>query len=115
MALALAQEAVAVKVDRELSVEERVFLYMPFMHSESPLIHETAERLFRDNGIQNHYDFELKSKGHHRQIRPLPTPQRCARSRVNCRRGRVLTETGLKLLALSFETLYRISTSSGPR
>jgi uncharacterized protein (DUF924 family) len=62
MALALAQEAVAHKADLELSAEERVFLYMPFMHSESPLIHETAERLFRENGIRNHYDFELKHK-----------------------------------------------------
>jgi uncharacterized protein (DUF924 family) len=62
MALALAQEAVALKADLELSAEERVFLYMPFMHSESPLIHETAERLFRENGIQNNYDFELKHK-----------------------------------------------------
>jgi len=32
------------------------------MHSESPLIHEVAERLFRENGIQNNHDFELKHK-----------------------------------------------------
>lgn len=62
MALALAQEAVALKADLELAAEKRAFLYMPFMHSESPLIHQTAERLFRDNGIPNSYDFELKHK-----------------------------------------------------
>lgn len=62
MALALAQEAVALRADRELSADQRVFLYMPFMHSESALIHETAERLFRENGIQNNHDFELKHK-----------------------------------------------------
>ena len=62
MALALAQEAIAAKADFELPVEKRVFLYMPFMHSESPAIHQTAERLFRDNGVQNNYDFELKHK-----------------------------------------------------
>jgi uncharacterized protein (DUF924 family) len=62
MALALAQEAIALKADHSLLPEQRVFLYMPFMHSESPLIHEVAERLFRDNGMQNNYDFELKHK-----------------------------------------------------
>jgi uncharacterized protein (DUF924 family) len=62
MALALAQEAVASKVDLQLSPEQRVFLYMPFMHSESPVIHVIAERLFRENGIQNNYEFELKHK-----------------------------------------------------
>ena len=62
MALALAQEAVAAKLDQTLSPAQRVFLYMPFMHSESPLIHEVAERLFRENGIQNNHDFELKHK-----------------------------------------------------
>ena len=62
MALALAQEAVSLKADLELPPEERVFLYMPFMHSESAVIHETAERLFRESGVQNSYDFELKHK-----------------------------------------------------
>jgi uncharacterized protein (DUF924 family) len=62
MALALSQEAVAAKADSALSAERRVFLYMPFMHSESPAIHQIAERLFRENGVQNSYDFELKHK-----------------------------------------------------
>jgi uncharacterized protein (DUF924 family) len=62
MALALAQEAIAAKADVELSASQRVFMYMPFMHSESPAIHQTAERLFRENGAQNNYDFELKHK-----------------------------------------------------
>jgi uncharacterized protein (DUF924 family) len=62
MALALAQEAVAIKADLDLSAEQRVFLYMPFMHSESRFVHETAEQLFRANGIPNNYDFELKHK-----------------------------------------------------
>jgi len=62
MALALAQEAVALRADAALSAEERVFLYMPFMHSESPLIHETAEHLFRENGVPDSYDFELRHK-----------------------------------------------------
>ncbi len=62
LALALAQDAVACQADQALSVDERVFLYMPYMHSESRLIHQTAEHLFRDNAPQSNYDFELRHK-----------------------------------------------------
>lgn len=62
MALALAQEAVAAGADLALLPEERVFLYMPYMHSESKLIHELAERLFRENGPKSNYDFEIRHK-----------------------------------------------------
>lgn len=62
MALALAQEAVASKADLTLSPDERVFLYMPYMHSESRVIHEVAERLFKENGPKGNYDFELRHK-----------------------------------------------------
>jgi len=62
MALALAQEAVAVKVDLVLSLEERVFLYMPYMHSESRLIHQVAERLFKEKTPKRNYDYEHRHK-----------------------------------------------------
>ena len=62
MALALAQEALAAEAPAALSAVERSFLYLPFMHSESRAIHEWAERLYRDNGIAENYDFELKHK-----------------------------------------------------
>jgi len=62
MALALAQEAIAVGAQETLSPIERSFLYMPFMHSESRLIHEWAERLYRENGLQDSLKFELKHK-----------------------------------------------------
>lgn len=62
LALALAQEAVAGGFDRALDPERRVFMYMPYMHSESRIIHETAEVLFRENGITSNYDFELRHK-----------------------------------------------------
>ena len=61
-ALALAQVAVAAKADLTLSPEERVFLYMPYMHSESRLIHEIAERLFKEHGPKGNYEFELRHK-----------------------------------------------------
>lgn len=60
MALVLAQEAVRCGADAPLTSQERVFLYMPYMHSESLAIHETAVRLFTVNGIQNNLDYELK-------------------------------------------------------
>jgi uncharacterized protein (DUF924 family) len=62
LALALAQEAVAAKADVALIAEERVFMYMPYMHSESRLIHQVAERLFKANGPEDNYDFELRHK-----------------------------------------------------
>ncbi|MFN7727217.1 MAG: DUF924 family protein [Rubrivivax sp.] len=62
LALALAQEAVAAGDDLKLPVDQRVFLYMPYMHSESRLIHETAERLFRATGAENQLSFELRHK-----------------------------------------------------
>lgn len=62
MALVLAQEAVAAGADAALAPTERVFMYMPYMHSESPLIHQMAERLFRDSGQSSNHDFELRHK-----------------------------------------------------
>jgi uncharacterized protein (DUF924 family) len=62
LALALAQEAVALKADLALSSEERVFIYMPYSHSESPVIHVEAERLFRERAPPLNYDFELRHK-----------------------------------------------------
>jgi uncharacterized protein (DUF924 family) len=62
LALALAQEAVSAKADAELTQEERIFLYMPYMHSESKRIHVVAERLFRENAPKGNHDFELRHK-----------------------------------------------------
>jgi uncharacterized protein (DUF924 family) len=62
LALALAQEAIRVGADREMPAPRRAFLYMPFMHSESRVIHVDAERLFRQSGLENNYDFELRHK-----------------------------------------------------
>jgi uncharacterized protein (DUF924 family) len=43
-------------------VPERSFLYMPFMHSESRLIHVQAERLFAALGAQGNYRAEQQHK-----------------------------------------------------
>lgn len=60
LALALAQEALAVDADKALSPTERSFLYMPFMHSESAEIHKVAVMLFSAPGMENNLDFELR-------------------------------------------------------
>lgn len=60
MALALAQQAVAAGHDRALNKGERVFLYLPYMHSESPLIHEEAVRLYSELGDEDTLDFEKR-------------------------------------------------------
>lgn len=62
LALALSQEAISVGADQLLSPVERNFIYMPFMHSESLQIHEEAVELFRRNGQQGSFEYELKHK-----------------------------------------------------
>jgi len=60
MALVLAQEAVSVEADKTLTPQQCIFLYMPFMHSESLAIHDIALQLFAVPGLEQQYDYELK-------------------------------------------------------
>lgn len=62
MALALAQEAVALGADKDLNAVERSFIYMPFMHSESAAIHEVAVQLFNQKGLESNLAFEMQHK-----------------------------------------------------
>jgi uncharacterized protein (DUF924 family) len=59
LALVLAQEMVKKKLDESLPVEMRAFVYMPYMHSESLIIHAEAKRLFSRPGLEENYRFEL--------------------------------------------------------
>lgn len=61
-ALALSQEAVAAGALQALGEMERTFLLMPYMHSESRLVHSQAESLFRQFAPQSNYEFELRHK-----------------------------------------------------
>ncbi|MBU2098668.1 MAG: DUF924 domain-containing protein [Gammaproteobacteria bacterium] len=61
-ALILAQEAVANGALQVLNDNERNFLLMPYMHSESKVIHQQAEILFREFAPKGNYEFELKHK-----------------------------------------------------
>lgn len=62
MALALSQEACAAGVLEALLPEQRPFLLMPFMHSESRVVHAEAERLFAQWAPGSSHDFELRHK-----------------------------------------------------
>ncbi len=62
LALALAQTAIAINADRELDVKQRIFLYMPYMHSESPKIHAISVALFSLPEMADNLDFELRHK-----------------------------------------------------
>ncbi len=62
IALVLAQEAVHHGIDQHLELKQRSFLYMPYMHSESLLIHEQAINLFSLPGLEFNLDYEMKHK-----------------------------------------------------
>ncbi len=61
-ALTLAQVAIERGFDDERSAEQNLFLYLPFMHSESAVIHETAVPLFTKLGNEEALAYERKHK-----------------------------------------------------
>ncbi|GLS24925.1 DUF924 family protein [Marinibactrum halimedae] len=62
LALALSQQAIHQGFDQELPNVERSFLYLPFMHSESAIIHKEAVKLYTALGNPQNLEFELKHK-----------------------------------------------------
>jgi uncharacterized protein (DUF924 family) len=64
LALALTQELVASGQDQNLPLTQRSFAYMPYMHSESALVHAQAVALFTQPGMEDTMRFEL----HHKEI-----------------------------------------------
>ncbi|MEA5418210.1 DUF924 family protein [Spirulina sp. CCNP1310] len=62
IALVLAQEAVASGVLNVLNPTQRVFLLLPYMHSESKQIHVVAETLYQEFTPTENYEFELRHK-----------------------------------------------------
>lgn len=63
MALVLSQEAVRAGALQELdNPAQRSFILMPYMHSESALVHQQAVPLFRDFTDGQTYRYELRHK-----------------------------------------------------
>lgn len=60
MALTLAQWAVQSGQDQHMDAQQRYFTYMPYMHSESLVVHAEAERLFTALGNENALHYEYK-------------------------------------------------------
>lgn len=62
LALVLAQEAVAQGDDTRVPPVQKSFFYLPYMHSESIIIHRAAEKLYRQPGLESNLEWELKHK-----------------------------------------------------
>jgi uncharacterized protein (DUF924 family) len=62
LALCLAQNALDKEYDKKLEPQQKSFMYMPFMHSESKEIHKVAELIFSDPDVKGNLEFELKHK-----------------------------------------------------
>lgn len=62
LALELAQEAVAKGQDTELPESMRLFIYMPYMHSESKEVHAQAVPLFEALGNEGSLEYEYIHK-----------------------------------------------------
>jgi len=54
LALALTQEAIEQHVDQELNADQKGFLYMPMMHSESLKIHQYSKAYFAQPGCESY-------------------------------------------------------------
>ncbi|WP_114800369.1 DUF924 family protein [Moraxella canis] len=62
MALVLAQEAIALPEFKSLNPDQRRFMLMPYMHSESKQIHEKAMTLFEQFTDATTVDYERQHK-----------------------------------------------------
>jgi uncharacterized protein (DUF924 family) len=62
MALVLAEEGIRNNIQKNFETKHKQFLYMPFMHSESKLIHEIAVKLFSEPGLEKSLSHELAHK-----------------------------------------------------
>lgn len=62
LAVRLTEEAISKGLDAELTPSQKLFLYMPLMHSENVAHHELATELFSQDGLENGSQFEKKHK-----------------------------------------------------
>ncbi|TKD50882.1 DUF924 family protein [Sphingomonas baiyangensis] len=59
LALSLARRAIAAGWDRELPVDRRAFLYLPFMHAKDAGVQEESVRLFTELGRELNLKFAI--------------------------------------------------------
>lgn len=60
ISLVLAQEALKDKELESLSTQEKAFIYLPFMHSESSKMQKISLELFKEEGLEENYKFAVE-------------------------------------------------------
>ena len=60
LALALTQVAIEQHADQELTADQKGFLYMPMMHSESLKIHQYSKPYFAQQGCESYAHSQLR-------------------------------------------------------
>jgi uncharacterized protein (DUF924 family) len=62
LALSIAQHAIAAGLDRQLTQQQRLFLYMPFQHSEARAVQVRSIELFTQLGLAENLDYAHRHK-----------------------------------------------------
>jgi uncharacterized protein (DUF924 family) len=62
LALSIAQHAIANGLDLQLTQQQRLFLYMPFQHSEDRAVQARSIELFEQLGIAENLDYAQRHK-----------------------------------------------------
>ena len=60
LALSIAKDLIAKGLDKKMSDNHRVFVYMPFMHAETLEDQEQSVALFTELGIKSNIDYAIK-------------------------------------------------------
>ena len=62
LALSISQHAIAAGWDRQLTQQQRLFLYMPFQHSEDRAVQVRSIELFTQLGLADNLDYAHRHK-----------------------------------------------------
>jgi uncharacterized protein (DUF924 family) len=62
LALSIAQHAIATGLDEQLAPQQRLFLYMPFQHSEDRAVQARSIELFTRLGLGDNLDYAHRHK-----------------------------------------------------
>ena len=98
VALRLAKQALATHLDAGMTPEQKLFLYLPFQHSEDRGDQAISVELNRATARAGLDPVRRGTQGHHRSLRPLSAPQRRARSCIHAGGASISAATRLSLL-----------------
>lgn len=62
LALSIAQHAIATGLDQQLTQQQRLFLYMPFQHSEDRAVQARSIELFTQLGLADNLDYAQRHR-----------------------------------------------------